>query len=283
MAKAYVIKADGRREEFRPEKIERTCLRAGVSRKQAREISKEIEKLVYDGITTRRIYQMVLKKLERIEEISKPAYYYRLRKAMAEIDAESFEKFVKELLACHGFECEWNKIIPGASVEHQVDVVAKKGSDLFLVECKRHVNPHRYCGLGVVLQVEARLEDIKDGYKRSINKYDFTKAWIVTNTKFSEHAKRYAKAKGILLTGWSYPRRRRKSLELMIEEKRLFPTTILKASSPVKKRLLKNGYITLFDILISPEGRLEKAMGISREKIHDLVLQARKLVEDSLH
>ena len=274
----YVIKADGRREELMPRKIEATCLRAGVSRGTARKIAAEIEQSVYDGITTREIYKMVLKKLDKQEEELRPSYHYRLRKALAEIDSESFEKFVKELMASHGFECDWNKIIRGASVEHQVDVIAKKNSDLFLIECKRHINPHRYCGLGVVLQVEARLEDIKDSYNKSKNNYNFTRAWVITNTKFSEHAIRYAKAKGMLLTGWFYPKRMKKSLEAMIEEKNFFPVTILKTTLAVKRTLLRNGFISLHDLIITSERTLKKKTGLSEKKTNNLISQARQLL-----
>ena len=189
-----VTKFNGRKEEFQKEKIINTCVRAGASQDVAQKIANEIEGKAYDGITTKEIYAMIKKLLDSYETIA--GRVYTLREAIANLDPMIFEIFVKRILENYGYICEYNKIIRGLAVEHQVDIVARtKEQELILVECKRHRNPHRFCGLDTCLQVYARLEDILDGVKNNLNIYEFNHAWIITNTKFSEHAKQYAKAK----------------------------------------------------------------------------------------
>jgi len=240
----YVLKANGHREKFNEEKIIRTCLKAEVSRKIALEIVKKIKSAAKDGIRTKDIFRMILDELDRIQHSS--LFFFRLRDAIAKLDSVSYELYIKEILESHGYECQWNKIIKGKSVEHQVDVIAKR-TKLFLVECKKHVNPHRFCGLGIILQVEARLEDIKDGFNEGKNNYDFDQAWIFNNTRFSEHAIKYAEAKGILLSGWGY--KGKLAIEKMADKNKVYPVTILKTEPSVYQRLLHQRIITIQDVM----------------------------------
>ncbi|MBI2578608.1 MAG: restriction endonuclease [Candidatus Aenigmarchaeota archaeon] len=242
----YVVKADGRRETFSKEKIINTCLKAGTDRKKAEEISGKVFSSVKDGIATKEIYRMILNLLEKASHRS--SFFFRLRDAIAKLDSESYELYVKELLESMGYKCSWNKIIAGKSVEHQVDIVAKNAKGrMFLVECKRHVNPHRFCGLGVILQVQARLEDIDDGFESGKNNCRFDQAWIFNNTKFSEHAKQYAAAKNILLSGWGY--KGSISIEKLAGRNRIYPVTLLKADNSTIQQLLRQKIITVEDVL----------------------------------
>ncbi len=235
----YVIKADGTRQEFMEEKIINTCVRAGLSRRHAKNISQKIHSNAHDGITTHEIFQLISKEIDLLS--GKNAYYMDLRDSIARMDSESFEIYTKELLELNGYKASWNKLIKGRYVEHQVDVVASKGGKTFLVECKHHSNPHRFTGLGTCLQVQARMEDINAAGHR------FDGAWIFTNNKFSEHAKTYSKGIGIRLTGWKYENKF--SLECLIEEKRAFPVTILDLKKEEIEALLKKRVVTIQDVL----------------------------------
>lgn len=237
----YVLKADGRKEDFSQEKIVATCVRSGVALDIARSIAKKIESSVQNGMTTHRIYTMILDELDKDDNSM-----FMLRESIANLDPVSFELFVKKVLEAHGYKCLWNKLIKGANVEHQVDVIATKEKS-YLVECKRHFNPHRFTGLNICLQVEARLNDIILGSKNGKNNYRFDAAWVVTNTKFSGHAKMYAKGVGIRLTGWRYENEF--ALEKMVEAKKVLPVTVLKTDVSVQRGLLNKKIITLQDLI----------------------------------
>ncbi len=240
----YVTKFDGRREPFKKSKILRTCLRVGVDRKNAREIVDRISRNVYDGITTKEIYHMILKELETFHRPK--SSIYKLRESLSLIEPHAFELFTAKLLGAFGYQTEHNIIIEGLCVDHEVDVVAKKGDELILVECKHHKNFHRFSGLDVALQVYARMEDIDDGFKKSKNKYNFTNAWIFTNSKVSDHAIRYTMAKGMKLTGWHYPETN--GIEVMVQKSDVYPVTVLKVKRSVLSKMMENGIITIQDI-----------------------------------
>ncbi|MDI6721685.1 MAG: restriction endonuclease [Candidatus Aenigmarchaeota archaeon] len=235
-----VKKADGRKEEFDPRKIVNTSMRAGLSRRAAENIARKIVARLYDGISTHEIYQMALKEIESVED--KSSMLFRLREAVSEMPSDKFELYIKKVLESYGYKCQWNVLVKGMYVEHQIDLIAEKSGKKYLVECKHHINPHRFCGLGIVLQVQARLEDIKE-VKGTYQ------AWVVTNTKFSEHAKAYARGKNLMLSGWRY--KGKMSLESMVQGKRLYPVCIINADKTVIKRLLDQNIITVQDALSS--------------------------------
>jgi hypothetical protein len=256
-----VTKANGEKEEFSKKKIERTCHRAGVDRKTASEIAGKIEKQVREDMRTKEIYKMILQELDKRD--NKSSLTYRLRDAVSKIDSENFEKFIDRMLGEYGYKCDWNKIIRGKIIEHQVDVTAsaQNRDSAYIIECKHHRNPHRDCGLGEVMEVWARLEDLQQGGQK------FSKAWLITNTKFSMHAKKYAEGKGVKLTGWNY--RGADSLQRLLEDKKLYPVTILKLNQYLIGKLMKNGFLVTRDVCAKK--LIEK--GFNVKEIENIVKQ----------
>ncbi len=268
----YVIKAGGTKEKFDRGKIINTCLRAGADKQMAEAVANRIERSVANNVTTHDIYQMIVKELEKTEDRS--SLIFRLREAVALLNSKDFELYIKKMLEANSFVCEWDKKIKGRYVEHQIDVIAKEnaGKNLdeprtYLVECKRHFNPHRFTWLGTCLQVQARLEDLIDGYAAKKNSTKFAGAWIVANTKFSEHAKAYATGKKLRLTGWRY--QGSWELERLTQGKGILPLTILGTGSEVKE-LLGKKIITVNDFLKSKYTR--------RKNMIELASKARKLI-----
>ena len=273
MIKIFVTKFDGRKEEFQKEKIINTCIRAGASEEIAKNIANEIESNAYDGITTKEIYEMIKKLLEKYEK--RLSSIYGLRESISALDPLIFEVYIKRILENYNYVCEYNKIINGLCVEHQVDILARnEKNELILVECKRHENPHRFCGLDVCLQVQARFEDLKDGFQKGLNNYNFTSAWIITNTKFSEHAKIYSNAKKIKLTGWRYPEN--EGLEQLIERKKLYPISILKTKKTIIQNMFNNGIILLKEL----EKEKLKEIGIKESIINSLLKQKEEIIKE---
>ena len=239
-----MTKSDGTKVPFDRAKIVETCIRTGLDTRTAKEIADYTERTLSDGATTHQIYDFVKDEIEKRNPRS--AALFGLRDAIADLDSESFERYTKAVLEAHGWKCQWNQITPGRAVEHQVDVIAQRGDETWLIECKRHFNPHRWCGLDVMLQVQARLEDLRDGSFDQKNKYKWTGAWIFTNTKFSEHAKNYATAKAERMTGW---RSGEFGIERLVEEKKVWPVTMLKLDLMTKAKLLSSHITTVQDVL----------------------------------
>lgn len=194
MHQITVIKWDGRKELYDQNKVVASLVRSGVSQPALGGLLGEIEGQLIDPITTKRLFEIVDNVLS-LYKLDRPRELYHLRDKLAAIDPFEFEKFIQKILEQEGYQCEWNVVVPGFWVEHQIDVVAKKENKVIMVEVKHHDNPHRLTGLGDVCELWARLEDLQR---------HFNQAWLVVNTKFSEHAIKYAKGKNLWLTGWRY-------------------------------------------------------------------------------
>jgi len=264
----FVTKVDGSKQQYSRNKLLRTCMRSGLPRKEALIVVKRIESKLYDGIPTRNILRLTLTELDK-KDMSFSARY-SLRKALSELNPKNneFERFVELLLKENGFKTQWNVIVKGKTVEHQLDIIAEKGKT-YLIEIKHHRNPHRFCGLGVVLQNWARILDIRDATK----KYDYI--WIITNTKFSNHAIRFARAKKIFLTGWRFPVN--KGLETWVDKKSMYPVTVLRTTKNVKNKLLLNNILQIKQMIMEKDKLLKI---LSKKTVNNILNQAERLCED---
>ena len=197
LKKISVIKYDKSRQAYDQQKVLTSILRSGVKKEQALNVLGRIEASLYDNISTQKLYKKVEEEINR-QKLPQHARFYRLREVLAKMDPIDFERFIKKFLEKEGYSCRWNVIVNGFCIEHQVDVIAEnKKGETFFVEVKRHRRFHRDCGLGDVAELWARLEDIQ-------KKHQFSTAWLITNTKFSQHAKKYARCKELKMTGWRY-------------------------------------------------------------------------------
>lgn len=186
-----------------------------------------------------------------------------------------FEQFIRMLLEEYGYTVFDSQIVQGKCVEHEIDAIAYRGANTYLVEIKHHRNHHSYSGLDIPRITQATFEDVADGYKLHLNSINFTKALIVCNTKFSEHATQYAKCKGIDLIGWKTPLNY--GLEQMIDEKKLLPISILKRLDKKSMKKLADNHIVLLKQLITiniddlwkktriPKIQLEKIIKTAKE------------------
>jgi len=272
MPSTFVNKANGIKQLFEKGKIEKTCLRMGATHEIAGIVANKIEKQVYNGIETRKILGMIFDELSK----HKPSVKYQicLRKGLSLMKPKpDFENFIQILLSKHGYEVSPNQIIQGRCVDHEIDAVAKKNGETILVEVKHHYNYHTPTGLDESRIARAVFEDITEGFEAGLNNLEISKSMIVCNTKFSAHAKRYAECRGIQKIGWSSPSD--KSLQDMIEEKKLYPIQCLKGLSvKSKEKLTANGIILLSQLTAKTPKELGKT-GIPKETLADLVNKAR--------
>jgi len=263
----YVTKADGSKQPFDKQKIINTCLRLQATPEQAQSIADKIEAKAYDGIPTKKILQMVFQYMKKY----RPAIGYQidLKQAIAMLRSKpDFEIFVAKLFEAMGYEVETNLIVQGKCIEHEIDVVAKKGNEIIFVEVKHHVNHHTYSGLDVFLQLNSTLEDLKEGYENGKNNFKFSRAILICNTKVSDHARRYALCKGLEFIAWKFPPER--GLERLIEEYKLYPITFLKEIEKDEAyKLADVGIVTVKQLLDDAE-KISRKSGINKNRVLQL-------------
>jgi len=272
----YVTKADGSRQVFDKQKVVRTCLRLRATPQAAQNVADRIEAGARSGITTKEILQMIFRYMK--EYRPEVRYITDLRQAISLMRPQpDFEQYVAMLLREQGYDVETNMLLKGKCVEHEVDAVAKKGSECVYVEVKHHFQHHTFTGIGVFLEAWASYVDLMEGYEEAKNAYQFNKVMVVCNTKISEHAKQYAACKGILYTGWNYPAGN--SMEELINKKSLYPVTIIKTlDRKTEAKLGDVGVITLRQLVGSNMAELAAKTNVNKAKLKELVGKAREIL-----
>lgn len=274
-----VTKYDGTKQAFSREKIIRTATRMGATRQAAEQIVDEIENKAYDGISTRKILQMLYTRLKRHKPTLK--HQIDLRHALSLLkSAPDFEQYIQQLLREHGYKVTPNQIIQGKCVQHEVDAIATKNNRTCFVEVKHHIKYHTPTGLDIPRIARAVLEDITEGRQLGQNNHKIDNAMIVCNTKLSDYAKQYADCRKISHIGWSSPKNQ--DLQTMIETKKLYPITILKGlSTQTRNRLTSNGIITLKRLTEKSLTELEHETGIHRNKLESILESARAILSEN--
>jgi hypothetical protein len=269
----FVTKADGSRQLFDREKVVKTCLRMGANRRIANEVADEVEARVFDGMSTGKVLQLIFRLLRKHTPTIQ--HFLDLRKGLSLMDSKpEFERFVQILLAHHGFEVTPNQIIKGRCVGHEVDAIARKEGVTYFVEAKHHSNYHTPTGLDESRIARAVLEDVIEGFELGENDLQIDRAMIVTNTRYSEHARRYGKCRDILQIGWSSPKTL--ALQNMIEEKKLYPLSCIKGlNSEVKMRLVSLGIVLMKQLVDEEPSRIAMKTGVSRENIQRIIEKAK--------
>lgn len=274
----YIIKANGEKQEFSPEKVKRSCLRAGASIDLANEIVRKISHQVKNGTTTREIWRLIYRYLNKEKPIV--ASRFSLRESLFRLGPEGFyfEKLVAEIFSQESYQIETGQIFCGRCVEHEIDVVAKKEKEVLMIECKFHRQPGIYTGIKDALYVWARWLDLKDGAKEG-KCLEFTQPVLVSNTKFSQEAQKYAHCKNFSLIGWAYPEE--KNLQYFIEKHKLYPITVLRRlEKHYQEKLLAHNIISCLDLVKIDPKKIQKETGLDSGKISLLQKEAFTLIRN---
>ncbi len=280
MPEFYVTKQNGERQLFNYGKLESSLRKTGADEKLIADIVTEISASAYNGITTDEIYKKAFDILHK--KHNPAAIRYSLKKAVALLGPTGFpfEKFVAEIFKARGYETTVDQIIKGKCVEHEIDVVAWKGTDLIMCEAKFHTDFALKSDLKIALYVKARYDDIF-GQKYnfgSAKNLKLTEGWLITNTKFSLTAVKYDQCQAALkLVGWNYPYD--ENLHYLIERYQLVPVTALTSLSGGEKNdLIAKGHVLSKDLLdekILEEMHFDAAKKETiRKEVSDLISHA---------
>lgn len=239
-----VIKANGERETYSEAKIRASASRVGVPEDVQNDMVADIHSKLYDGITTREIFD-IIKAYLHSKDMPHYASKYNLKKALSEIGPSGypFEQYTALLLEAIGYSCKTNQIVQGSCVSHEIDVEAVKDDRTWFIEAKFHKNPTQRTDVKVTLYIHARYEDIVDAWKGGN-----TGSWIVTNTRFSGDAIDYARCRDIRITSWGYPKG--EGIMDLIEHTGLHPVTMLDSlTKEDKERLLAAKVVVCRELL----------------------------------
>lgn len=270
-----VTKNSGQLATFNRDKLKRSLAKSGASAAIVEGVLKDIEKLIYEGISTRQIYKKTFALLKKSSNSN--AARYNLRSALEMLGPAGFffEKFIARLYAAQGFETITNLTLSGRCVIHKIDIVTKKKDIIGMIECKFHSARETSSDVKVPMYILSRFNDLKEIPHKVFSESDLvTTCTIVTNNRFTSDAIVFANCMGMDLLGWDYPLE--DSIRCRIDANGLYPVTCLTTLSAVEKEKLM-----ILDILLAreltgnPEGI--KKIGLSNARIKKVLREASEL------
>lgn len=269
-----MVKASGERERFDPRKIERTLRRAGASREVREKVLARVQERVYDGISTGEILKMVRQLLREEEHTAEMRYDLKYAIMRLGSGGFAFETYFAEILEHYGYATVVGRRLAGKCVTHEIDIIAeaKEGERRrALIECKYHSSPGVYTNLKEALYTYMRFLDLREASRA------FDEVWLVTNTKASKDAKRFARCRGMRLITWRSPSRR--SLRELVERKGLYPVTSLPSvDRQALRRLARARLILARDLLEADRAYVQLVTGLPANRLDKIIEEAEELV-----
>lgn len=258
-----VIKHSGERAGFSIEKLKSSLRKSGAEEALVSEISNNVRDELYQGISTKEIYNRAFALLKK--EKKGYASKYKLKKAIYELGPTGFpfEKFIAALLFYSGYKVKTGQFLQGKCVLHEVDVVARKNDQFIVIECKFHSDEGRNCNVKIPLYIHSRYRDILNNYNDKNEAEKPTEGWVVTNTRFTEDALQYGKCAGLYLLSWDYPKD--DGIRDRIDRLGLYPITASTLMSQREKQFLLSRDIVLCKQLINDDFYLDH-LGISENR-----------------
>jgi hypothetical protein len=274
-----VLKADGNSEVFNPQKLKQSLQRSGATEGEASSIVSHIEAIGYNGIETQEIYKHSFDLLRGSEMVV--AARYSLRRALFNLGPTGFpfEDFLSRMFTAEGYTTKTRVILQGNCAEHELDVAAYKDDHSFVAEAKFHSRPGMKSDLQVVLYSFARLHDLKNAKICHQDICGIKELMVVTNTKFTSSAEKYAVCSGLTLLSWDFPKGN--NLHDRIERLSLYPITVLQSLSQTQKRaLIMRGVIVCGDIIDKPH--LLRHAHITPKRMEMVLAEAKQLSREGI-
>jgi GTPase SAR1 family protein len=263
-----ITKADGGVEEFKSQKLVSSLKKAGARPDEIVRILNEVEASLQEGMKTQMIYQ---KAFQLLRELDDPvAARYSLRRAVFSLGPTGFpfEDFLGKIFEAEGYTTKRRLTLRGKCAVHEVDLAAYSPAHTFIAEAKFHARPGIKSDLQVAMYSYARYLDLQSTRIGKHDQVGIISLYVITNTKFTDAAIKYAECSGIKLLSWDYPKR--DSLHDKIERLGTYPITVLTHLTTTQKQyLLQRGIILCSDITKNPS--ILHQLGLPKQKF-DAVL-----------
>ncbi len=275
-----VKKYSGELVPFNPDSLRHSLSRSGASTDEVEKVFAEIKHKLYNGISTRELYELAFELLKNHRNVY--AARYSLKKALRDLGPEGFyfERWVSRLFQTNGYEAITGQIIQGHAVTHEIDVVAMKDNELLAVECKFRNDIDAKISVTTPMYFMSRIRDISDiDYTFFQKTKKVSAGWLVTNAYFTSDSIKFGEHYKMNLLGWDYPREN--SLKLRVDDNGEYPITCLTTLNTHEKALLlKQQCILVKDIVRYP--KFLQHIRADDQKTRKVLLEAQGLIDSPL-
>ncbi|HWK59172.1 MAG TPA: restriction endonuclease [Parapedobacter sp.] len=244
-----VKKYSGELVEFDLRRLKGSLSKSGASPDVVDEVWETMKPMVYDGISTRDLYKLAFRLLKR--EADSFAARYSLKRALKDLGPAGyyFEQWVAKLFNHAHYQTLTGQLLAGNSVTHEIDVVAQKGDEMLLVECKFRNTDDAKITVTTPMYFLSRVNDFNGRTFSFFGKdMPFTAGWLVTNAYMTTDSIDFSAYYNLNLLAWNYPEE--SSIKRRVDNAGLYPITCLTTVNKAEKDiLLKQGCILVKDIV----------------------------------
>lgn len=270
-----ITKQSGQVVDFNSQKLKRSLLKSGAKIVTVERVLAQIESQLYEGISTKHIYNWAFSLLKK--SANAHAARYNLRTAIQQLGPAGFyfEKFIAKLFTSEGCKSITNLILTGKCVTHEIDVVVKKNEVISMIECKFHSTNDKVSDVKVPMYILSRFNDLKTQKHTIFSENDtISNCIVVTNSRFTSDAIAFATCSEMYLLSWDYPADT--CLRKRIDRDYLYPITCLTTITSNEKNKLLALELLLVVELIQKQALLTK-IGISQKRSKNILKEATEL------
>ena len=274
--KIHVKKYSGELVPFEPNKLRHSLTKSEASQEEVDKVFQSMQPSLYDGISTRELYQLAFDLLR--QQRDSYAARYSLKKALRDLgpDGFYFEKWIGKLFANAGYQTITGKTVQGHAVTHEIDVIARKGDVMLAVECKFRNDVDAKISVTTPMYFLSRVADIKGlSFSFFDSPSEFTNGCLVTNAYLTADSISFGEYYKLNMLSWDYPAHN--SIKVRVDNLELYPVTCLtNLNSMEKSLLLKNGCILVRDLVENPD-YLNNLQTASHQKKR-ILIEAQELI-----
>jgi hypothetical protein len=278
MKPQQIKKASGKIEDYKVAKLKQSIKNVGLSEQEANEIIEEFEdRKRKHGISTRQLHYETFQLIRKRSNAS--AARYNIKKAVLELGPTGypFERFFGAILSQLGYKTQVGVLLEGNCLTHEVDVLADKGNDRIMVECKFRNRDFHKVDVKVALYIQSRFQDLSRKWRNEEDVAENHIACIATNARFSEDAIKYGDCMQMLLVSWDYPKTKQ-NLKNLIDDTGMYPLTCLTTLTKAEKQALLSKEFVLVKELLNNDKAFEH-LRISNRKLSKVKKEIRALCE----
>ncbi|NHN26513.1 hypothetical protein FIA58_012575 [Flavobacterium jejuense] len=262
--------------DFDESKLIKSLINSGATNENAKQILLDVQPQLYDGIPTKKIYKLAFQKLKRFSNVH--AARFSLKNGIMALGPAGFyfEKFIARIFELQGYQTTTNVFLEGNCISHELDVVIKKDNHLAIIECKFHGSQENKTDVKIPMYILSRFNDLnKKTYAVFEKEERISKCWLITNSKFTSEAVKFAECSGLQLLSWDYPIGA--SLKDLVNQFTIYPITCLTTLTIAEKEiLLLQGILTVYD-LVHHERKFDK-LKLSETRMKNVLKESNQLL-----
>jgi len=233
-----ITKQSGETAPFSKDSLRKSLLNSGADEIDAEKICQKIEKEIYNGITTKELYEKAFKLLKEIR--SSIAARYSLKRALQDLGPEGFyfEKWVAKVFEVQGYDTITGQQLTGkSSVNHEIDVVISNRDTDIVCECKFRNDIDAKISVTTPMYFLSRFNDLKNREFTFFNRsFKPNKGFLITNAFFTSDSIAFAECYHINLISWNYPEEY--SIKRLTDKQGLYPITCLTTLTKEEEKIL---------------------------------------------